>query len=477
MLFSKHLDFLLNHSQIILEWLESKEFKEQYIKTNHPYPPLLNPKRLYKKESIEVKSQREDKESKEELSKQQGDNIQENLKPYANLSYESIPASLAWDLNLPLPATFLWITPHGAGATAFYRYLIRCCGVSCILPRIELDGKGKYCNNYRPINNGEAQVISISEFVYTKDYDKYLSLFNQNLPIVFTIRDPIGLIKHVYGRDARGFFAANKRNKTKFNLTHNWHNYSDFLKPSKRSMYDDDFRYMKRFCFIYSALIKYFNTRNIYYIDMSEISQQRAFETMTNLAHKFGFNPPSEESKMIFKMKEFRGYIRYLLPLRLYANKADIPNLFKKDQENKENFLIDEKNSVVLTLNRLQNDKNVINILPQIIQNDLCNDMGVYVSKEHLEILENDKEFYSATKEYLKDFCEAIKEELDRTEEMMLKEKDVLEYLRDNTKVKENLKAILDEELIHIKEVRPDIVKSWKYYQEFLRICEGEEEC
>ncbi len=30
----------------ILQWLNSKEFKEQYIKTNHPYPPLLNPDRL-----------------------------------------------------------------------------------------------------------------------------------------------------------------------------------------------------------------------------------------------------------------------------------------------------------------------------------------------------------------------------------------------------------------------------------------------
>ncbi len=207
--------FLLKYKEEILEWLESKEFKEQYIKTNHPYPPLLNPKRLYKKESIEVKSQREDKESKEELkskeiksnnevkskeikedrnretkegkeveiqsketqsnsketkeketqnikgiikeiSKQQeiqnqkenreelvevkteinkgiGDRDSENveskneesLQPYANLSYESIPASLAWDLNLPLPLyyKFVWLVTWGSGWSSMRSYL------------------------------------------------------------------------------------------------------------------------------------------------------------------------------------------------------------------------------------------------------------------------------------------------------------------------------------------------------------------
>lgn len=42
----KNLKFILQHYKLILQWLNSKEFKEQYITTNHPYPPLLNPKRL-----------------------------------------------------------------------------------------------------------------------------------------------------------------------------------------------------------------------------------------------------------------------------------------------------------------------------------------------------------------------------------------------------------------------------------------------
>ena len=49
----KNLQFIISHYDIILQWLNSKEFKEQYITTNHPYPPLLNPKRLNAKRDKE----------------------------------------------------------------------------------------------------------------------------------------------------------------------------------------------------------------------------------------------------------------------------------------------------------------------------------------------------------------------------------------------------------------------------------------
>ncbi|EAH9451401.1 TPA: DUF2972 domain-containing protein, partial [Campylobacter jejuni] len=34
------------------------------------------------------------------------------------------------------------------------------------------------------------------------------------------------------------------------------------------------------------------------------------------------------------------------------------------------------------------------------------------------------------------------------------------------------LKNILDEDYDHIKQYRPDIVASWKYYQEFEKMCQ-----
>ncbi len=55
---------------------------------------------------------------------------------------------------------------------------------------------------------------------------------------------------------------------------------------------------------------------------------------------------------------------------------------------------------------------------------------------------------------------------------MQWNEARVLEYLRDNKPLRNEIYRKLERELVHIKSHRPDIVKSWKYYQEFLRICE-----
>ncbi|MFG6702868.1 DUF2972 domain-containing protein, partial [Campylobacter coli] len=44
-------------------------------------------------------------------------------------------------------------------------------------------------------------------------------------------------------------------------------------------------------------------------------------------------------------------------------------------------------------------------------------------------------------------------------------------YLKENKELRVKLKNILDKELVHIKQHRPDIVASWKYYQEFEKMC------
>ncbi|MCR2061201.1 hypothetical protein CHLV3807_10110, partial [Campylobacter helveticus] len=70
----QNLSFVSQHFDEVNLWLNSKEFKDKYERENHPYPPLLNPEKV-------------------------------NDKNYA-LSYEKIPAKLAWELNLPLPKNY-----------------------------------------------------------------------------------------------------------------------------------------------------------------------------------------------------------------------------------------------------------------------------------------------------------------------------------------------------------------------------------
>ncbi|TLD80043.1 DUF2972 domain-containing protein [Helicobacter sp. MIT 11-5569] len=51
-------------------------------------------------------------------------------------------------------------------------------------------------------------------------------------------------------------------------------------------------------------------------------------------------------------------------------------------------------------------------------------------------------------------------------------EEDMLEYFAKNLEERKAFKQLLDEELVWVKANRPDIVESWKYYQEFVKMCE-----
>ncbi|TQR57303.1 hypothetical protein DMC01_08490, partial [Campylobacter troglodytis] len=47
------LDFIIMHPKEVLTWLNSLEFKQKYLDTDHPYPPLLNPTLLNGEGSFE----------------------------------------------------------------------------------------------------------------------------------------------------------------------------------------------------------------------------------------------------------------------------------------------------------------------------------------------------------------------------------------------------------------------------------------
>lgn len=54
----------------------------------------------------------------------------------------------------------------------------------------------------------------------------------------------------------------------------------------------------------------------------------------------------------------------------------------------------------------------------------------------------------------------------------LISENQILNSLKSNKTLRTKIKLILDQELKYIKQHRPDIVASWKYYQEFEKMCE-----
>ncbi|TXK56182.1 DUF2972 domain-containing protein, partial [Campylobacter helveticus] len=85
--------------------------------------------------------------------------------------------------------------------------------------------------------------------------------------------------------------------------------------------------------------------------------------------------------------------------------------------------------------------------------------------------LKEDEKLFNETKIYLNEFVKKLDNLRQKYVETYVKEKDVLEYLKTYKYEALTLKKVLDKEFTHIKENRPDIVASWKYYGEFERMC------
>ncbi len=180
-----------------------------------------------------------------------------------------------------------------------------------------------------------------------------------------------------------------------------------------------------------------------------------------------------KENEKLFKIQEFKGYIRYLFPITLYANQKDLNNVFSiKTLDNVPNVNIDTSSSIAIILDRPHKNTQKINIINEILNNDLSNDVSVYIEKNDLEKLQKDGFFFEQIKNYLCEFLQEIHKTMKHTEKSMMKEKDVLLYFNKNKTLALEFNEIFKKELTHIKQVCPDIVTSWKYYQEFEKMCE-----
>lgn len=422
--------FVLENIDAISAWLHSEEFEKEHLQK--PFPPLLNPKFL------ELESSR-----------------------YC--------ANLAWNLNLPLSIAgggggerlkLIYISPHGVGAAAFVGYLYFCdvfCQPSWNMP---LDSKERYIEYFTYLSEGKYQYygVNISEFG-VKDMEKYLHLLGEDTPVIIGTRDSIGILKHCIGRNwDKHIISFNQE----FNLSHDFRDYTRHI-THKDMEIKVDFKDLEN-SFTSTKILPFFH--NITPIDCEEILPHKALETMQKLAAKFHFNPP--KNKTYFQNYEFKGYLRYILPLILYANEKD--PIFSLEKSVKETPL-DRENSFVFIINQnSETYEEYENIFKELSDDPISQNLGVYVKKEDLKRI--DKEFYAKIKGYLSEFITEIIRVTKEAEEKILKEKDVLAFLKEHRDISLKFKKMCDEELKYFKQNHPNLVNSWHYYKEFEKLCE-----
>ncbi|EDO9995116.1 DUF2972 domain-containing protein [Campylobacter jejuni] len=432
-----NFNYFIKNFDLIEEWLLSDDFKEKYKKENHPYPSLLDPKKLN----------------------------DENEK----INYHNIPAELAWKMNLPLPDRyeFMWFFSHGAGAFTLGQFFYHLFKINILDYFCGGDGDIRYYKFYNKLLElkDKRNIITINDIDpswYGNQHkrDKLFSSFQKITPILFQIRDPIELIKHAYGRKWGNNLAKTKE----FDLSYQ---FNDIITEVEVYNYNlpNTLEGQRPQSFLWKSLIECFDKFNdCFYLDISKIRGEETIHTLNYLSNKFNLKQIKINDKEFVTKSYFKGNLYFLLPLTLYLNKEDL-------NTNIPNKKINKNNSLIININFFQNDNNLFNLYSELSILDMDSSVGFYIDKQDYNKLKNDSIFYKQVIDYLRNFAYELKNRIQIEEDLMLKVEDVLRHLYNNKNARVSAKNILDEELVYIKQHRPDIVASWKYYQEFEKMC------
>ena len=462
--------FVMKHLEPIETWLRSEEFKTRYIRTKHPYPPLLNPRILNellefgsKIKALNLKSKETLKEElKEALNKVSLNELSYEARVYIKneLDYRLIDANLAWDLNLSLPKNykFLFWGSHGVGNFGFSNFM-RKLKLNNIYYMNYSDSRLDYLNFYHSLLDNPTNYISIRDF---KSVNKFFFLLPLDNHSVYLVRDVISSLKHHINFNWQG---GNYLNIINFGMDCKeiWENRIGYI-PNPKTTQTPDVSSAKRLLtkrartvtFHDYTLMKVLNLKSIYIIDMSEIINGKAFETIDKLSKHFNLNRPSLKDKIFYDT--IFGEFNTFLPLNIEINQ-----------------ILQLNQSVIVSicckqLGSLNADLVSIDDLIQFSHSRF----SVFTHKNNMEILQNHVKIYEKLRLYINNLINALKLQKDIEDKKKIDEKQVLSFLEQNPQIAKKFKKILDEEhLTFIKEHRPDIVASWKYYAKFEKICEA----
>ncbi|ENI7833215.1 DUF2972 domain-containing protein, partial [Campylobacter jejuni] len=372
-----NFNYFIQKFNLIEEWLLSNDFNEKYKKENHPYPSLLDPKKL--------------NDEKEKIN------------------YKNIPAELAWEINLPLPDNyeFVFLSAGVSGHAAMVKFLEDC---NCrLFSKYSHRGNnifGAYCDQYAFLNKKGFNILTFFEYgiVDYKLKSKFIGLFNSKKRVLFLVRDPIERLKSRINHIAPNKFAIYD-----FNLNSNVKEIVNVKKYYSKNGINDfpDINILENLLtfnfFCYKLLIDFFRKSHIFYIDMEEIKPAKAFDTMCVLADKFGFKRPVD--KINFSHIVFDDTIGYF-PMRLHV----------------EDMII-----IITTLLRakqMRQSKEYINFTKEFFDKPLkYENLGIFLKPQEFGRLKQDSKLFDVTKRYLNNFIEALEERIDLEKAKLFKEK------------------------------------------------------
>lgn len=300
------------------------------------------------------------------------------------------------------------------------------------------------------------------------DQDKLAWLCWQNKEIIALVRDPISRLKSGINHNSH-----NPHSIERFNLTFNC---------------DEVVKYWMWYFFgespnIHKSLTKgyflshkdlqvdlYFtpsSSKKITYIDMNDIVGKKTIRTMNKLGEKFNFSVPNDHNFFMAQTGGIMGYMLMQRPKILYIHETDLDKVRYDPSSLKTN---DGLELYFILLAEDDMYQHLIDIRHIIHIPNKFNNLMLKMKKDDFEKLKNNNRLFQTTKQYLQSLLLSLEKRVAIEEDKKINENQILSFLTIQQKL-QILKDILDEETAHIKKVRPDIVESWQYYQEFEKLC------
>ncbi|MCR6577727.1 DUF2972 domain-containing protein, partial [Campylobacter insulaenigrae] len=345
--------------------------------------------------------------------------------------------------------------------SAIVRFL-KFCNVNMIHDHYELTAKKYFILNFNLfLSNSKCNILYIENAAFSLLYgsnkhkimlynnneikNRFLFNLNRNLTILYIVRDPISRISSFIKRKLR------RKNTNYININSNFKDifYSNLFYPIDLKNQITLIDYINDLnnggMFEMHNTIKYIKNRKILYIDSNSLQPNNVCNLMLNLSTILKFDIPNDVS--YFKKMILHKFWPYL------------PLTFKTDN----NITIE------ITYNKIEYMTDLFSFF----------NINSFIFNEKIYAYINDKEFNSIKNSnyresvfaFLKKFINNFHYYYSDYLKNIRDEKYILHYFKNNIKNRKILKQILDKELSHIKQERPDIVASWKYYQEFEKMC------
>ncbi|MFQ6342738.1 DUF2972 domain-containing protein, partial [Campylobacter sp. VTCC 70190] len=386
-----------------------------------------------------------------------------------SINYHNIPAELAWEMNLPLPENyeFIWLSSSLSGHGAMTMFL-ELCDVN-ICKYIHHDPSVIYMNILMQLLNNRTRYNIVAYTDYThiyvsrQDLARFLNLLDKNKPVLYLVRDPISRLKtgvnHInFKLDKLDYFGLN----TSVDRVLDRETYY-FEAPVPTCEHIKTYWIYAESFLRLNFLTQFFKTEQINYLDMLKIKPEYILNTLEELNNLYCFN------KIPLK-KDIDGGMAYdelgvLFPLTLLANLKDI------DEDG-----VDEIFEILITTKqifKLHNVKDYKEINFILFENEIAFENLIFcIHEKKIASFKNNMNLIKYVRSYLKEFIDKLETKINLKKKHLINEVQILDFLKSNILLMEKWKEIFKRELVHIKQHRPDIVASWKYYMEFEKMCE-----